>query len=57
MITRMSLPVTLSPNYDTLVSDGQDNVLIAITGQTGGGIAVIDLTSVLEPHQCRTPPM
>jgi hypothetical protein len=57
MITRMSLPVTLSPNYDTLVSDGQDNVLIAITGQTGGGIAVIDLTSVLEPHQYRTPPM
>ena len=40
---------TLSPNYDALVSDGQDNVLIAITGQTGGGIAVIDLTSVLEP--------
>jgi hypothetical protein len=49
LLTRISLPVTLSPNYDALVSDGQDNVLVAITGQTGTGIAVIDLTSVPEP--------
>jgi hypothetical protein len=49
LLTRISLSVALSPNYDALVSDGQDNVLIAITGQTGSGIAVIDLTSVPEP--------
>jgi hypothetical protein len=49
LLTRVSLPVTLSPNYDALVSDGQDNVLVAITGATGTGIAVIDLTSVPEP--------
>jgi len=49
LLTRISLPIVLSPNYDALVSDGQDNVLIAITGQTGSGIAVIDLTSVPEP--------
>jgi hypothetical protein len=49
LLTRISLSVALSPNYDALVSDGQDNVLIAITGQTGSGIAVIDLTAVPEP--------
>lgn len=38
----------MSPNYDAFVSDGQDNVLVAITGKTGTGIAVIDLTSVPE---------
>jgi hypothetical protein len=46
--TRISLPVSLSPNYDALVDDGRDNVLVAITG-TGNGIAVIDLTSITEP--------
>lgn len=46
---RITLPVTLSPNYDALVADGKDSVLIAITGQNGDGIAVIDLTSVPEP--------
>jgi hypothetical protein len=45
---RISLPVSLSPNYDALVDDGTDNILIAITG-TGNGIAVIDMTSVKEP--------
>jgi hypothetical protein len=49
LITRISLPVTLSPNYDALVADGQDNVLVAITGDAGDGIAVIDLTSIPEP--------
>lgn len=48
-MTRISLPVALSANYDALVADGQDNVLIGITGATGTGIAVIDLTSVPEP--------
>jgi WD40 repeat protein len=45
---RISLPVALSPNYDALVEDGRDNIMIAITG-TGNGIAVIDLTSISEP--------
>jgi len=47
--TRVSLPVTLSPNYDALVANGKDNMLVAITGPTGDGIAVIDLTSIAEP--------
>ena len=47
--TRISLPVALSPNYDALVIDTSDNVLIAITGQQGDGIAIIDLTSIAEP--------
>jgi hypothetical protein len=45
---RIALPFPLSANYDALVGDGRDNVLIAITGQTGDGIAVIDLTSLPE---------
>jgi len=49
LITRVSLPIALSPNYDALVQDGEDNILIAITGQTGAGIAVLDLTSIPEP--------
>jgi hypothetical protein len=49
--TRIALPVTLSGNYDALVDDGKDNVLVAIIGQTGNGIAVIDLTSLPEPPQ------
>ena len=47
--TRIALPVELSANYDALVSDGQDNALIAITGQTGSGIAIVDLSSLPEP--------
>jgi hypothetical protein len=46
---RISLPVALSQNYDALVSDGTDDVLVAITGQTGNGIAVVDLSSLPEP--------
>lgn len=45
---RIALPFALSANYDALVNDGRDNVLIAITGKTGDGIAVIDLTSLPE---------
>jgi hypothetical protein len=48
LLDRISLSVALSPNYDALVSDGKDNVLIAITG-TGDGIAVVDLTSIAPP--------
>jgi hypothetical protein len=46
---RIALPFDLSENFDALVSDGRDNVLVAITGQTGTGVAVIDLTSLPEP--------
>jgi hypothetical protein len=49
LLDRIALPVTLSPNYDALVSDGKDNDLIAITGASGDGIAEIDLTSITEP--------
>jgi hypothetical protein len=45
---RISLPVAMSSNYDALVADGKDNLLVAITGQ-GDGIAVIDLRSIAEP--------
>ncbi len=62
--TRISLPVALSQNYDALVSDGKDNVLIAITGENGNGIAIVDLSSLSEPSPLpyqddavyRTPP-
>jgi streptogramin lyase len=49
LLTRVSLPFSLSSNYDALVSDGVDNVLVAITGDAGSGIAVIDLSSIPEP--------
>ncbi len=49
LLTRISLPVSLSSNYDALVSDGIDNVLVAITGDSGSGIAIIDLSLVPEP--------
>jgi hypothetical protein len=48
LLNRISLPVALSPNYDALVDDGTDNILVAITG-TGNGIAIINLTSINEP--------
>jgi hypothetical protein len=48
LLDRIALPVSLSPNYDALVADGKDNVLIAITGN-GDGIAIVDLTSIKEP--------
>ncbi len=47
--SRISFPMPLSTNYDALVSDGKDNILIAITGTSGNAIAVVDLSSVLEP--------
>ena len=49
LLTRISLPIALSPNYDALVSSGKDNILVAITGTNGDGIAVIDLTSLSVP--------
>jgi len=47
--TRVSLPTDLAELYDPLVSDGSDNVLVAIVGQNGNSIAVFDLTSLAEP--------
>lgn len=48
--TRLALPISLSANYDALVADGKDNVLVAIAGTGGdGGIAVIDLDSLPLP--------
>jgi hypothetical protein len=47
--SRIEFPVPLSTGYDALVSDGQDNILIAITGANSDAIAVVDLSSVEEP--------
>lgn len=48
--TRIALPIALSANYDAVVADGKDNVLVAIAGANGdGGVAVIDLTSLPLP--------
>jgi IPT/TIG domain len=47
--SRIAFPVPLSTNYDALVSDSKDDILIAITGATGTGIAIVDLSSVPEP--------
>lgn len=49
LLNRIALPFALSTNYDALVEDGSDNVLIGITGTNGDGIAVLDLTSLSEP--------
>lgn len=49
LLERISLAAPLSQNYDALVVDGKDNVLVAITGANGSGIAVVDLTSVPQP--------
>lgn len=49
LLTRVALPVDLSQGFDALVSDGKDNILLAITGQSGSGIAVVDLTSLPVP--------
>jgi hypothetical protein len=48
--TRVSVPFTLSPNYRSLISSNVDSQLVAITGTTGNGIAVIDLNSLPEPQ-------
>jgi len=48
--TRIALPIALSANYDAMVADGKDNLLVAIAGANGdGGVAVIDLTSLPLP--------
>src|ERR1043166_946924 len=48
--TRIALPIALSENYDAMVGDGKDNVLVTIAGANGdGGVAVIDLTSLPLP--------
>jgi hypothetical protein len=47
--TRIALPVQLSPNFRALVSNNKDSRLVAITGATGNGIAVIDLNALPEP--------
>lgn len=52
---RIALPMSLSLNYDALVEDGEDNILVAITGQTGGGIAVLDFSSIAEPSPLSYP--
>ena len=49
LLQRVSLPFALSTNYDALVDDGKDNVLVSISGANGNGIAVVDLSSIPEP--------
>jgi hypothetical protein len=49
LLGRISISAPMSPVYDALVSNGKDNILMAITGSTGNGIAVLDLTSIAEP--------
>lgn len=49
LLGRIALPFALSTNYDSLVADNKDNILIAITGASGNGIAVVDLSSIAEP--------
>jgi hypothetical protein len=46
---RVAFPLALSTNYDALVSNGRDNILVAITGTTGNGIAIADFSSMQEP--------
>lgn len=46
---RVGLPMQLAPNYRALVSNKRDSQLVTITGDTGNGIAVIDLNSIPEP--------
>lgn len=47
---RVSLPFQLSPNFRALISNNRDSTLLAITGASGNGIAVIDLNSLPEPQ-------
>ncbi len=49
LLDRVALPFGLSTNYDALVADGKDSVLLAIAGTSGNGLAVVDLTSLSEP--------
>jgi WD40 repeat protein len=45
LLSRVGLPIGLSPNYDALVSDGGDNLVLMITG-TGDGVALVDLSFI-----------
>jgi hypothetical protein len=47
---RVSVPFTISPNYRAFISNQKDSQLMAITGATGNGIAVIDMNSMPEPQ-------
>jgi hypothetical protein len=47
--SRISLPFELPENYRALVADGVDDFVVAITGATGDGIAVVDLRGVARP--------
>jgi len=49
LLDRIALPITPSSQYDALVSDGTDNILVAITGTNSDGVAVIDLRSIPTP--------
>jgi hypothetical protein len=51
---RLALPFGLSTLDDSLVSDGKDNILLAINA-AGDGIAVIDLRSLPEPSPLNYP--
>ncbi|MGH9488981.1 MAG: IPT/TIG domain-containing protein, partial [Terriglobales bacterium] len=46
LLDRIATPFSLSPAYDALVEDGQDDNLVAITTT---GIAILNLSSVPEP--------
>jgi len=49
LLSRVSLSVSLSQNFDALVSDGRDNVLVAIAGASSDAITTVDLSSIPEP--------
>jgi DNA-binding beta-propeller fold protein YncE len=50
LLKRVALKTPISSLYDSLVSDGADNIPVAITGKNSDGISVIDL-STLPPVQ------
>lgn len=47
--SRIAMPFAFTGAYDSLVSDGNDNVLLAIGGPSANEIAVVDLSSLPEP--------
>lgn len=46
LLQRVALKTPISPLYDALVSDGEDDTLLAIAGKNGDGISIIDLSIV-----------
>jgi hypothetical protein len=54
LLNRVGLPVPLSPNYDALVSDGRDNLVLMITG-AGDGVALVDLSFIQNLTQQSVP--